>query len=48
MTALQGVHMMLGEALGRQLSPFRVLELLRNASRRRRLLRVLHIIINRL
>ena len=49
MTALQGVHMMLGEALSRQLGPLRVLELLRHVGCSRRLLRLFHfIIINRL
>ena len=49
MTALQGVHMMLGEALGRQLGPLGVLERLRHVGCRRRLLRLFHlIIINRL
>ena len=49
MTALQGVHMMLGEALSRQLGPIRVLELIRHVCCGRRLLRLFHlIIINRL
>ena len=48
MTALQGVHVMLGEALGGQLGPFGAIKLLRHACRRWRLLLLLLIFINRL